>query len=47
VLRLIQLTEGFKSYVIDTELAFLKNRCSGSRDFGRTNTISISGCIRG
>jgi hypothetical protein len=28
-------------------LAFLENRCSGSRDFERTNTVSISGCITG
>jgi hypothetical protein len=28
-------------------LAFLQNRCSGSRDFERTNTVSLSGCITG
>jgi len=27
-------------------LAFLENRCSGLRDFGRTNTVSISGCLK-
>jgi len=45
VLRLIQLTEGFKSHVIDT-LAFLENRCSGSRGLGRPNTLSISGYLK-
>jgi hypothetical protein len=28
-------------------LAFLENRCSSSRDFGRTNSVSISDCITG
>jgi hypothetical protein len=28
-------------------LAFLENRCSGSRAFESTNTVSISGCLTG